>query len=111
VGSYAVYHAMNEPSKSAYAARLRGFGLDVTTLKKTSPEEQREVLTAALERLAAALDAQRGTNGHFIGDSITFADLAALAYVECFMVVADEPENILPKVGGRWKRLSDEIHG
>jgi glutathione S-transferase len=100
---------MSEPSKSAYAARLRGFGLDVTTLKKTSAAEQREVLAAALDRLAAALNAQGGTNGHFFGDSISFADLAAAAYVECFMVVADEPQYILTLNGGRWKRLLDEI--
>jgi glutathione S-transferase len=56
-----------------------------------------------------ALDAQGGMNGHFVGDSITFADLAAAAYVEWFMALSEEPEYILALNGGRWKRLLGEI--
>jgi glutathione S-transferase len=92
-----------------YAARIRGYGLDLATQEKRAAAEQRALVSAALDRLAAALDAQGGTNGHFIGDSITFANLAAAAYVEWFMAVSDEGEYILALNGGRWKRLLGEI--
>jgi glutathione S-transferase len=108
-GLRGIYHSLSEPSKSAYAARMRVFGLDLATQEKKPAAEQRALVSAALDRLAAALDAQGGTNGHFVGDSVTFADFAAAAYVEWFMALSDEGEYILALNGGRWKRLLDEV--
>jgi glutathione S-transferase len=108
-GVRTIYCSLGEPSKSVYAARIRGYGLDLATQEKRAAAEQRALVSAALDRLAEALDAQGGTNGHFVGDSVTFADLAAAAYVEWFMALSDEPEYILALNGGRWKRLLGEI--
>jgi glutathione S-transferase len=104
-----IYNAFNERSQAWWAARMRGNGVDITTLERQPAAEQRELITPALDRLAAALDAQGGTNGHFAGDSITFADLAAAAFVKWFMVVSDDAEYVLTVNGGRWKGLLDEI--
>jgi glutathione S-transferase len=74
-----------------------------------SADEKRGVLTGALDRLAAALDAQGGINGHLIGDSLTFADVAAAAYVEWFTVITNEADHVLSNNGGRWKELLAEV--
>jgi glutathione S-transferase len=109
IGIYTVYHALSEPSKTFYEGQMQAFGLNIATMEKKSSAEQQELISAALYRLAAALDAEGGTNGHFIGDSITFADLAAAAYIKWFTVISDEAEYVMTLNGGRWKRLLDEI--
>jgi glutathione S-transferase len=107
---YGAYvHTPTEVSKSAYKARLQSFGMDPFPVANQSPQQTREVLTTGLNKLAAAIDAQGGSNGHVIGDTLTFADIAAAAYVEWFLVNTKESDHILAANGGRWKKLLEDL--
>jgi hypothetical protein len=69
--------------------------IDITIVRKKTSAKQRKLLSAAFELLAAAHDGQGGTNGHFIGDGISFANIAITAYVEWLLVHSDEVEYVL----------------
>jgi glutathione S-transferase len=74
-------------------------------------DQQFEGFEASMARVAEALDKNGGRNGYFVGDNISYADLAVAAHIEWFRrtLTAEQFERLLGMNQGRWKKLLDEL--
>jgi glutathione S-transferase len=103
---------LSDRSKPAFERLMRDkFGAAPFAEWPVPTDQQFEGFEASMARVAEALDKNGSRNGYFVGESITYADLAVGAHIEWFrrMLATEQFERLLEMNQGRWKKLLDEL--